>query len=77
MRGVKPVRGPKDFSANAAGPGYYTPFDDSSSGWVRAREFMEHVGLQYRGLRGFNDANIYAREHWDEFITWYAMRRIT
>lgn len=69
-----------DFTTSAGGPGYYTPFDDSISGWTYAALFSEWVHLNHDPTiprrSGFHKANIYARQHRDLFIAWYATLRL-
>jgi len=80
FKGINPVFNASDFYASSGGPGYYTPFDDSTSGWFYARIFSEWVHLNHDAslpvLSSFNTANIYARKHPDLFVAWYAKLRL-
>lgn len=76
LKGVNPVCNASDFTAFDGGPGYYTPFDDSTEGWTHARNFSKWVHLNHDNtlprLASFNASNMYARKHWDVFVAWYA-----
>ncbi len=70
-----------DFQTMSGGPGYYTPFDDSSDGWRMASLFIDWLSYPHSvrvfGVRsGFNEANLLARQHPEKFIAWYAMLRL-
>lgn len=80
MIGVNPICGPQAFTTSSGGPGYYTPFNDSSEGWSQAREFIDwycrETGCVLGVRSGFHEANKLARLQWDMFKIWYATQKL-
>lgn len=80
MKGVNPTFNTPDFVASDGRPGYYTPFDDSVSGWGYARMFSNWVHRNHDSslpiLVGFYTANTYARNHPERFKAWYTLMKL-
>ena len=69
-----------DFQASDGGPGYYTPFDDSTQDWNKARAFIDWLskdqGMIFGIRSGFNEANRLARQHREKYQAWKTLQRL-